>query len=139
MFRRDSHSESSDNDKTFNFNYEIDIDKKKGGETFNKEEGFDFNDFPDLREDRSQKSYITSQRKILPSELVRRSEDNDSSRMVDTIEYSGKKKGGAGGSFIEDIPPIILEEGINKHVTSPKFPDITRSYKTAANNFYLQN
>ena len=67
---------------------------------------YDFGDFPDFREDRSQRSYITSQKRYLPSDIIKKSEDNDSFHDNNT-EFSGRKK---GGSVIEDIPPVIMEE-----------------------------
>ena len=69
MFRQESNSEVSSNEKTFDFNYKLDISNRKGhtGENFTAQDGFDIDDFGDFREDRTQKSEITTNRKVLPS------------------------------------------------------------------------
>lgn len=69
---------SSEGDRTFDFKFQIDISDRKGktGETFKQESGsgLEFEDFKDFRDDnRTLKSEIHSQKKWLPSELVKRS------------------------------------------------------------------
>lgn len=101
MFKKENPSEiSSDNDKTFNFNYEIDISQKKDKTVDGfKEEGFDFEAFPDLKDDKTNKSEKTSNKKFLPSELIKKSEDSYMIANENMLEMDQMKR--KGGSVIE--------------------------------------
>lgn len=105
----------------------MEISGRKGrtGENFNAQEGFEFDDFGDLREDRTQKSEITSHKKWLPSDIVKRSDDN-------SMEMSGRKK---SSLFQDDATERAKNSTGFGQYTSPKFNQVeAKSYRTIPNN-----
>lgn len=57
MKKENNSDASSENDKTFNFNYEIDISQKKDKTVDGfKDEGYEFDAFPDFKDDKTNKS-----------------------------------------------------------------------------------
>ena len=62
-------------------------------------EGFDFEAFPDLKDDKTNKSEKTSNKKFLPSELIKKSEDSYMIANENMLEMDQMKR--KGGSVIE--------------------------------------
>ena len=94
----------------------MEISGRKGrtGENFYQQEGFEFEDFGDLQDGRTQKSEITSHKKWLPSEFNKRSDEN-------SVDYSGKRK----NSFINDEASHRMKTGSGYvQYSSPKFNEI---------------